>query len=272
MFKQLFHNVILAAITSAIFLTLWNQIKLPLWPWLHGTCELKGIPYILILLILKLFPTIVLFEILGKFLCINVMSNLKFITTHPNEWNDINTDDLEHYSQQLEDLGFVQLMDHTSPQKDGFARLFAHPGHYIFVEVGQVPPSAMFCSLLCYFKQPWSLAVTNLISPRSTIAVGRALMRLPQSLVKRYETKSVKVLLKELLKWRETAIADLSLEINKDMSAERFFEQQQLNRTQQRKALWWRSIIWSMVEMVWFQLNPKSEWLGNYHRVKQRKT
>jgi hypothetical protein len=40
---------------------------------------------------------------------------------------------------------------------------------------------------------------------------------------------------------------------------------------QQQQSLIRKSIIWGLLEMLWFSQNPKSEWLGKYARFQVSK-
>lgn len=227
-----------------------------------------GFPVPIVHSILLVLPLILLLEIVTKLLFLQAMSPLKFVSTQPELWPNLNQDELTHYTSELEQLGFLHLTDYTSPSIQGMARLFAHPQRFCFAEVGQVGNLPMFCSISCRLEKQWVLGVTNISSNPNLSAISYAFLRQPHNLVKRFENASANLLLQSLLDWREQVSSDLGLELVQDVKAETYFEIERSKRIKQRRFLLRKSIIWGLLEMLWFSLNPKSEWLGDYSKFK----
>ncbi|MBH8553393.1 hypothetical protein I8751_13615 [Nostocaceae cyanobacterium CENA357] len=95
-------------------------------------------------------------------------------------------------------------------------------------------------------------------------------LRQPPILVKRFDHPPSE-LLKSLLKWHQQVSTTLGVEILKDMTAEAYFAEERRKRMQQRQSLIRKSIIWGLLEMLWFSQNPKSEWLGEHAKFKVSK-
>jgi hypothetical protein len=151
------------------------------------------------------------------------------------------------------------------------ARLFAHPQKCYFAEVGQINGSPMFCRISCRLEQHWSLTVANNPASNKLNPVWYAFLRQPHALVKRIKNAPISVLLESLTEWHQQVSTDLKAKIISDVTAEVYFENQRQKRMQQRKSLIRKSIILGLIEMMLFSLNPKSEWLGGYAKLKQKR-
>lgn len=253
-----------AFITACIF---WNHFKSPISSGIYLSLTKIGLPIFIVQLILLALPHVLLLEIGVKLLILQTaIPSVKFVPTQAESWQHLNHKELARYTFELEQLGFVQLTDYTSPSIQGMARLFAHPQKFCFAEVGQVINAPMFCSMSCHLEKHWLLAVTNMSLHLS--AVSYAFLRRPRNLVKQFENSSVNVMLQSLLDWREQVTSDLNLAIIQDIRAETYFEKQRSTRIEQRRSLLRKSIIWGLLEISWFSLNPQSEWWGDYSKFK----
>jgi hypothetical protein len=264
-------NLILWTVSFTVF-TLWNLFGPTVSSWIYLSLSKIGFPLPVVLLILFVLPSIVLLEIIAKFL-FSQMPTSKFVATQAESWHDLNQSELTRYTSELEQLGFVKLNDYTissSPSK-AMIRLFAHPQKFCFAEVAQSSNLPMFCGISCHLEKKWSLAVTNTSSSSKVFAFSYAFFRQPRSLVKQFDHASAELLFKSLLEWREQVSSDLGLELIQDVSAETYFEKEHINAIQRRRSLLRKSVTWTLLEALLFSLSPKSEWLGDYSKFKVKR-
>jgi hypothetical protein len=255
--------------------TLWTRVLFgpTVSYWIYLSLTKIGFPLPIVKLILLVLADILVIETVGKFLFLQVPT-LKLVATQAESWNDLNQSELTRYTSELEQLGFIKLNDYTitsSPSKT-MMRLFAHPQKFCFAEVTQSSNSQISCSISCFLENKWSLSTINISSNSNTsaflYAFSYAFSRQPRNLIKQFDHASSELLFKSLLKWREQASSDLGLEVIQDVSAETYFERVYSNGVEGRRSLLRKSITWGFLEMSWFSLRPKSEWLGDYSKFK----
>lgn len=73
---------------------------------------------------------------------------------------------LEQQTQELENLGFVRLIDYTNSADTAFARCFAHPEHYCYADAGQVFNEngeliSKQAAIFSFLDRNWELANIN---------------------------------------------------------------------------------------------------------------
>jgi hypothetical protein len=248
---------------------LWSTVGVSISNWIYLTLTKIGIPTPIVQLILLILPLVLLLEIVTKILFIQLaVGPAKFISTEPELWPHLDRDELERYTFELEKLGFVRLTDYTAPSIQGMARLFGHPQEFCFAEVGHVKSVPIFCTISSQMENNWSLAVVN---NASLSPISYAFFRQPRKLIKRFDNIQVNLLFKSLLEWRDRATEDLSIEVIKDIRSEAYFEKERTNRIDCRNNLIRKSVILSLIEMFLFSLNPQSEWLGDYSKLKVKR-
>lgn len=221
--------------------------------------------------ILGIAHHIFLMEIVCRVLFYQVLHPLTYVPANL-DWSQHHKNELVRYTAELEKLGFIKLMDYTAPTLNGAARLLGHPENFCFAEIGQVGSTPVTCTMFTFLEQQWALRITNMPNQRLVNAVWFAFLRQPQTLGKRREpATSLKTLLQSLLEWRHQVSKDLNLKVIQEISAETFFASQHQDRRNQRKALNRKSMMWSLMELFWFYLNPPSAWEGNYEKLRQKK-
>jgi hypothetical protein len=256
-----------ALITTQV---VWSNIGNPISNWIYWSLTSIGFPIPLVQSILVVLPILLLLEIVVKILLLQSVAPQKFIFTQAELWPHVNQDELNRYTLELEQLGFVQLTDYTlsSPNQKSLARLFSHPNKFCFVEVFQVGDFPMVCSISCLLEKNWSLAVVN----RSILsATSYAFFRHPYKLFKKIDDAPVHILFQSLLEWREQVCSNLNLELVQDVRSEVYFDKQRSNHVDRKHTLLHKSVIWALLERFWFFLNPKSEWLGDYSKFKVKR-
>jgi hypothetical protein len=254
-------------ITTFTVCIAWNLVGVAVSAWLHLNLAKIGVPSAIIQLILLAFPLVLLLEVVVKLLLLRAFPPLKLIAIQAESWQPYNQTELARYTAELEQIGFVQLTDYTIPASEhkAIARLFAHPQRFCFAEVAQVGTLPMFCTISCNLEKHWSLAVTNIAA---LSAISFAFFRQPRCLVKRFEQAAPTLLLQSMAHWQESISYELDAELVQDMRAETYFKQQRSRRTNQRRAFLRKSVTWALLEMLWFSINPKSDWLGDYAKFK----
>lgn len=255
------------AVIAIAFIS-WNVWGYLVSDWLYETLTQIGIPVLIVHLLLPILPLVILLEIIVKLLLIRALPAAKFVPIQADSCQFIDQDELTRYTIDLENLGFIRLTDYAVDSTQSMARLFGHPQSHCFAEVGKVANLPMFCTVSSHLEQHWFLGVTNMNSPNS--AISYAFLRQPRTLVKSLETESVGLLFESLLTWREQILNDLALKPIQTISAETYFEQERNRRIAPRNHLRFKSVIWCLLEMFWFSLNPKSDWLGDYEKVRSK--
>jgi hypothetical protein len=248
----------------------WSSIGKPISSWIYWSLTSIGCPIPLVQLILVILPIFLLLEIVVKILLLQSAPPQKFIFTQAELWPHINQDELNRCTFELEQLGFVRLTDYTlsSSARPSLARLFSHPDKFCFVEVFQVGNFSMVCSISCLLEKNWSLAVVN----RSVLSsISYAFFRHPRKLFKKIENVPINIMFHSLLEWREQVCRDLNLESIQDVRSETYFEKQNSNRIDRKNTLLRKSVTLALLEMCWFSFNPKSEWLGDYSKLKAKR-
>jgi hypothetical protein len=254
--------------TIAVF-TVWTLYSPVLFILINLILTGIGLPFPIVHLILMILPQILLLEIVIKLLFILlVFPPLRFIPTQADLWPQIDRYALTGYTSELEQLGFTQVIDYALPGTNGMARLFAHPQNFCFAEVFQVNNLPMRCSISSRLSNNWQLGVVNL-STHSAISV--AFLQQPRKLVRLIDNASGNLLLRSILDWREEVSSELGVELIRDISGDTYFEQQRRNRTETKRLMYGKSITWGLMKMLWFSLNPKSEWLGDYSKFRVRR-
>ena len=263
-------NKIITWTTLVVPVIAWIFFEPYVSSWIYYSLTNIGVPVPIVRLIWMTFPIIVLWvllcEVATKFLLWKALTPWKYISTQTEAWPELDQDELSRYTSELERLGFVRLTDYTFPSSKSMARLFAHPEKFCFAEVGQFSKFPMFCSISCALEKHWVLGVTNMSPSLTMSAISYAFLRQPRLLIKKIANGNVNLMLDSLLDWRDRVSNDLGLDLIQDMNAETYFNRDRNIAISRRRSLLSKSIIWGLLEMLWFYLNPKSEWLGDYSK------
>lgn len=127
----------------------------------------------------------------------------------------------------------------------------------------------VYCSIVAAYTEGWTLGISNHQLSPSINAITYAFMRLPRGIDLRFAEKPA-FLLTTFLTWNEEITNRLKVGRLKNISAEAYFALNNERRAKQRKSLMRKSIVWCLIEMWLFSRNPKSEWLGNYEKIKSK--
>ncbi len=223
--------------------------------------------------LVALLPLIVLFEVVAKLLfMIAIPDRYRHEPTQLETVPSIDSDSLNAYTRSLEALGFTKLGDYKGIESSSdVSRLFTHAEYHCFAEVseliGQLP---MNCLIVSALEQNWRLVTTDR-QKSLTSATAYAFFRQPHVLSVYESGAEPQQLLRSHLALRQQMMTDLHLQILPDLSAQAFLDLIQRDRTQQKQRLWRKSVLFGLVEMLLFSLNPKDEWLGEYADLAARR-
>lgn len=215
--------------------------------------------------IIAILQNVVLLEVFCKFLILQAVKPPRFESTKVENWPHFNLDALNYYTNELQKLGFTLLGDFTAPSIKGMMRLFSHPEHVCFAQVGQLTGHQIFCTISSELDADWGMSATNL-----KITANHTFERLPRKMNRYVLNATPAVLLESLLGWRSQVTKDLSIQPLKDSSAELFFVQSRKRFIKMRRRILFSSIVWGLLDDLLFKLKPYTEWLGDYPKLKAR--
>ena len=234
--------------------------------WLH---QISGIPTILVRLIVILLPIILWFEIVVKILFLQTLNAVNFTSIEIDPETDIASADLvqlHYYDSELARLGFEKITDFTAPTLIGVARLFAHPEHHCFAEVGFIKNTSPYCSIIAVYSDDWSMSISNQQVSLGIQSIMYAFLRLSKDLVK-YFPEEPSFLLHTFKVWNQEITDVLKVDIIKENTADYYFAINNQRRIKQKKGLMSKSIILGLLDMWSFRRNPKSEWMDEYLKI-----
>ncbi|NEO88000.1 MAG: hypothetical protein F6J87_27645 [Spirulina sp. SIO3F2] len=259
-------NAILGWIFFGGFLLIWNIFIQPI---LSIILLLLGIPAGLISLILLGLYLIINTEVIVRILLLLTLQPKRFVIAQEDDWPDSMRETLGKYTEKFKELGFIYLADYKISSSSGIARLFAHPKVRCFAEIGHMQ-NTTFCGCSSVLENNWRLGSTNSSSTKNFDAISYVFLRAPRVLKKRFEDGDLKSLLVSSLSWRKQVMADLKLKPLALMTADDYFEMNNNNYRDYQKDLLKRSLVLGLVELIAFYMKPKSEWLGDYKKVKSQ--
>ncbi|BAT55044.1 hypothetical protein NOS3756_40220 [Nostoc sp. NIES-3756] len=177
---------------------------------------------------------------------------------------------LQEETKDLEALGFVQLMDYKVEPGNSFARSFAHPQHHCFAEIGQLftdtkdkpeKYSYMYSSL----TKNWDLTTINRQVHRldATAYIGQH----PKSVRKYHPEVYFDELLEQHLSLRRQMLNNLGISVITNISWSEYKSLGQQATISRKTIVRRKKLLLAMLEATLFEINPKSEWLGDYANV-----
>ncbi|WP_235082972.1 hypothetical protein [Chlorogloeopsis fritschii] len=215
------------------------------------------------------------------------LSHLKsqLLQALPDEWKFevavladyplLNLSWLREQTSILESLGFVQLMDYKVEPDTGFARCFAHLQHYCLAEICQIfgengETIVQSISIFSILEQDWVVgAINREVNQNDGIAY---IWRHPKKVGTYYPNISLDEFLQAHLRFRQQMLDDLGITVSTDVSWFAFRNLEQQATIYRKQTMRRKPLFLSILEATLFELNPKSEWLGDYPKeaVKRR--
>jgi len=184
---------------------------------------------------------------------------------------------LQQQTTLLESLGFVHLADYSPniESTQSFGRCFAHPQHCCFAEIGQLRAGKNHATIThaviaSVFDQDWKLAHINR-STRSTDSISY-MWRHPKGIRVFAPTTTLDILLQRHLEFRQKMLLDLGLTVSTDISWCTYLDLEDQSAKYRHATIKRKPLLIAMLEATWFELNPKSEWLGDYPRLAARRS
>ncbi len=198
----------------------------------------------------------------------------KLIALGPEQFKHLGRETLDRHTAELEQLGFVQLIDYTSLLPIGTVpaiRLFGHPEQFCFATVSDTKKQPM-CCVSSRLEQDWELSVIR-TSPRMVGSSLYGFHSQPRKLFKILDQASPSTMLQTLLEWRSAVTSNLSTEVMANIQVEGYFENEQKKRIKHLKTIVFRkSITWCILKMFWAMLKPQTEWLGDYKKYQGKRS
>ena len=209
-------------------------------------------------------------------------TSFSFPPSTPAQFPMLDTAALNRYSQEMESMGFVKLLDFslvsdTPNHPPSFCRLFAHTKYHCFGEVSQIfpkgkAPMAVKCSIQSCLENGWTLGFSDR-KPRAT----SSLLRRRKALGVSMPEASLSELIQAFLKMREQICIDLGLSVVRDDTLEAYIAKVQRSATEMREAVQVKNFAMGLSEVYYrkfalLKTNPEYVWLGDYPKeAEQRK-
>lgn len=198
----------------------------------------------------------------------NLPTEFRCSPTHPEEYPQLDLGLLIQYTEGVRSLNFVHIIDYKLDTVNGLSRLFSHSQHYCFADIFQVYSRAnikqmpMVCTIHSAMEQGWSLSTTNL-KPNGLSHTWRN----PKSLWSYHPSATPDKLLQAHRERRQQIQENLKVSIVTDLSWEFYFTQQERNAIKRREIFERKNIFIALIEATLFEMNPLSEWMGEYQRA-----
>jgi len=258
-----------------------------LWPFLtyYLTAIFKGLarPESLILIFV---PVMVLWIIVILSLLLSakpvflqeLSKDLEFVPVDADEFPQLDINSLQRYTDALESAGFVQLTDFTIVSENRcFVRLFVHPQHYCWAEVGQMffkskKPMPIAASITSALEPNWSLSTTDREVNRFLFGISY-MWRHPRTLwISKPGVTPSKLFQTHLQRLRQI-VSTLNLEVTEltDTSLDAYCALEREARIKRKQVIQRKNTIVGLIEVLLFAVNPKQEWMGEYGEAVAKK-
>ena len=211
----------------------------------------------------------------------NMATSFSFPPATPAQFPLLDTAALARYTQDLEGMGFVRLLDFSlvsnAPNPvPSFCRLFVHTRNHCFGEVSQLfprgkKPMPLKCSIQSCLESGWTLV----FSDRKPLAAG-SLIRRRKALSVSMPAAATSELLQSFLQMRDQVCHDLGISPMRDDTLEAYIARVQLSATEMREAVKQKNFA-AGVSHVYYRkfamLKAREEytWLGDYPKEAERR-
>jgi hypothetical protein len=226
-------------------------------PILHRQMSAQNIPVPVIWILLFILPRVFWAEGVCKVLFLYLMIPGKWVLTHSTKWKQVDQVNLDHYTNELQALGFLQLGEYTvvGSVKDAFTgigRVFSHPQRHYYAEIVMVANGTAFCTIGCRLEKQWQLAVCNMPTSDSTFeAILQTFAKRPrQAPIKRLERANTNQLFTALLNWQNQVSRSKNIAPLPCRTIDDHFAAIRWVMSQQRWALVFQSLTWVFLKTV----------------------
>jgi hypothetical protein len=195
-------------------------------------------------------------------------NNFEYETANLEDYPLLNFTWFQQQAKELKLLGFVQIMDYQTVKKSGFARCFAHPEHYCYAEVNEVfkitgESYSRNTVITSSLDEGWTLSNINR-EVKTTDSIPYGFWRNPKNVRIYHPNISLEELLQKHLEKRQEMINNLAVILLTDISWENYVKKQEEAVIYRKKALKQKILLLAMIDVTKFEVNPQSEWLGDY--------
>lgn len=246
-------------VSSLVFMTVFlTAVVASLWSWIAAISVL----------------------VLGGFVIIWFVGFVKtaLLNALPNEWNGeltrpedclwLDQDWLRQQTQALENIGFQHLQDYRIPEQPTFGRCMVHPQHQCYAEIGvvyspageRISETVVITSVL---TDDWTIVHVN----RDVNLLSESMLclwRHPKSLSVVQVHPTLASLLDAHLQFRDRMQCDLGISVLPDSSWDAYVQLERYGVVHRNQALKRTNLLLGMLNVARFELNPPSQWLGDY--------
>jgi hypothetical protein len=227
-------------------------------PFLRDQMLAQDVPVPVIWILLFILPRVFWAEGVCKVLWLYLMMTPgKLVLTRAAQWKQIDQVNLEHYTDELQALGFKQLGDYSAVGAledtfTGIGRVFAHPQKHYYAEVVMVANGTAFCTIGCRLEKQWILSVCNMPTGKSMFeAIGQTFMKPPrQALVKRMEQANTNQLFTALVNWQKDVSQSKNIAPLPCRTMDDYFASLHWVMSQRRRKLVFQSLTWMIIKTL----------------------
>jgi hypothetical protein len=211
----------------------------------------------------------------------NMATVYSFPPAMPSQFSQLDTAELERYTREFEQLGFVRLADlslvaNTPKPIPNFCRLFVHTRNHCFAEVSQIfpprkRPLPLRCSIQSTLTEGWTLAFAN----RKPQAAGAMLRRKMALSVSMPEASTYEVL-QAFLQMRRQVCDDLGISVSNGDTLDAYYAKVQRAAMEMREAVSQRSFATILPHFYYrkfalLKTKPEYVWLGDYPKLAEQR-
>lgn len=196
----------------------------------------------------------------------------QYSPSNPEEFSQLDRECLEKYTTDLEALGFTRIFDckfetTVEGSEPEFIRYFSHPQRYCFAVIDQLFSSGeaqvkMKFSIVSVLTDDWTLF-------NSTRRIAQVLYvgRRPNNLWISCPDATPQEMLESHIQKRQEMIDVLGVQPHENFSLDIFIEYENKSLVALKRAWKRKNLILGLIEATLFELNPPSEWMGDYKRI-----
>lgn len=202
--------------------------------------------------------------------------SFEYETAAVEDYPFLNFNWLQRQTEELQSLGFVQIMDYKPSKTSAFGRCFAHPEQYCYAEVNEIfqPNGESFsrnAAIMSGLDQGWSLGSVNREVNNNSDSFSYGFWNNPKNVRIYYPETRLEELFHKHLQMRQQMINDIGISLLTDVSWNNYVEKQQEAAIYRKRSVRQKMLLLAMIEMTKFELNPKSEWWGDYAKFIRQK-
>jgi hypothetical protein len=191
---------------------------------------------------------------------------LIFSLTSPPAFLGLKVDLLDNYTKELESIGFTQLADYGifSLTPHIFIRILVNSEQHCFAIVFQTTSGVMRCMMRSFLTDGWSLSNLAYQADNYRFCTSQIWIRHHRQLWMSQPDLKLARILETHLQRRQQLERDLGIETIQELTAETYFDFEQMAMSRYHQNLKRKWIVVGMIQAVWLFFHPKTEWMGEY--------